>query len=481
MKTKSLTTMLMAATAFTMVAAGAARADATEDSLQAQINLLNGRLLHLQSLQTTPPTIAPGTPAPLKKDQNGAILKFLNNPVMTYDDQTTSVHLYGLIEATLSDANHQNGKGAVAVGFQTAWFSGNRWGIDADHVLAFGPAIGLPGLKIIAKLEDEFELPTGEFDTGNTIFNRDAWVGFYAPALGKITFGRQNTLTRDFTQTWGDAYGTQDVGLKEGGFTNVNNFKQIIFYSGDDEGTRNNSSVVWKQKYGPHIVVGAAYGFSAGGAGGGSGTESGGVAAGGGVPGEPHLGANEAVSLAYNEMSVGPGVLQVDVNYNRADSHGLLDQAELIGGDYVVGIYKINAGYIHYTGEQGPHNSAGTRTDNSWTISGSVTPIDKTEIALGYVRLAGQHVGLNGGGNVLNPFLGNATGVTKTVNGGKGTVFGSVMYHADKQTDFYVAADYMNVTGGWSVGDAQGNVNGIGAGNPYKDELEIATGVRFKF
>ena len=121
MKTKSLTTMLMAATAFTMVAAGAARADATEDSLQAQINLLNGRLLHLQSLQTTPPTIAPGTPAPLKKDQNGAILKFLNNPVMTYDDQTTSVHLYGLIEATLSDANHQNGKGAVAVGFQTAW------------------------------------------------------------------------------------------------------------------------------------------------------------------------------------------------------------------------------------------------------------------------------------------------------------------------------------------------------------------------
>ena len=55
------------------------------------------------------------------------------------------------------------------------------------------------------------------------------------------------------------------------------------------------------------------------------------------------------------------------------------------------------------------------------------------------------------------------------------------MYHADKQTDFYVAADYMNVTGGWSVGDAQGNVNGIGAGNPYKDELEIATGVRFKF
>ena len=32
------------------------------------------------------------------------MLGFLNNPIMLYDDQNTSVHLYGLIEATLSDA-----------------------------------------------------------------------------------------------------------------------------------------------------------------------------------------------------------------------------------------------------------------------------------------------------------------------------------------------------------------------------------------
>jgi predicted porin len=472
-KPASIKTILLCATALTITAGTAARAD--DATLQAEINLLNAKINHLESLQVTPPAIAPGTPKTLKTDQQGSPLKFLNNPIYLYDDQNTTVHLYGLIEATLSDANNQNNKGSVAVGFQTAWFSGNRWGIDAQHTLAFGSAIGLPHLQIIAKLESEYELPTGAFDTPNVIFNRDAWVGFQSPGLGKLTFGRQNTLTRDFTQQWGDAYGTQDVGLKEGGYTNVNNFKQFIFYSGDPDGTRNNSSIVWKKQFGPHWVAGLGYGFGDAGIGGSS------ANIGGGVPGQFALGSSEAVSLAYNELALGAGVLSFNVNYDRADNDSLTDQAELIGGDYVVGIYKINAGYVHYTGEQGDHNSVGTRTDNSWTISGSVTPIKTTEIALGYVQLAGQHAGFGGGGNTLLPFLQDAKFVTKTANGSKGTIFGSVMYHADKQTDFYVAADYVKVDGGWSVGDAQGNIGGLGAGDAHDSEYEIATGVRFKF
>jgi hypothetical protein len=55
------------------------------------------------------------------------------------------------------------------------------------------------------------------------------------------------------------------------------------------------------------------------------------------------------------------------------------------------------------------------------------------------------------------------------------------MYHADRQTDFYVAADYMKVGGGWVVGDAQGNDNLYGVGRPASSELEVVTGVRFKF
>ena len=82
---------------------------------------------------------------------------------------------------------------------------------------------------MISRRETEFELPTGDMDTADVFFNRDAWMGFCSDDLGKPTFGRQNTLTRDFTQTWGDAYGTADVGLKEGGCSNVNNFKQFIY------------------------------------------------------------------------------------------------------------------------------------------------------------------------------------------------------------------------------------------------------------
>ena len=137
---------------------------------------------------------------------------------------------------------------------QVAWFSGNRLGFDADHALAIGDQIGLPGLKVISKLETEFELPTGDMDTSDVFFNRDAWMGFYSDDLGKITIGRQNTLTRDFTANWGDPYGGADVGLKEGGYSNVNNFKQFIFYSGGANGTRLNSAIEWKKKFGEHIV-----------------------------------------------------------------------------------------------------------------------------------------------------------------------------------------------------------------------------------
>ncbi|MTJ84215.1 MAG: porin [Telmatospirillum sp.] len=425
---------------------------------------------------TQPVRTAGATPAALETDQNGNLLGILSKPVMLYDDNTTSVHFFGLVEATLSDATNQNKKGSQAIGFQTAWFSGNRWGFDIDHALKFGENIGMPDLKIISKLEGEYEVANGGFDTNNTIFNRDAWVGFHADKMGKLTFGRQNTLTRDFTQTWGDAYGTQGVTLKEGGYTNVNNFKQFIFYSADPGGTRNDSSIVWKKKFGEHIVAGAAYGFSYKGNGG-----SADPGVGGGLPGQFSNGSSEAVSLAYNRLEIGGGALSFNVNYDRANNDNLIHQAELIGGNYVIGMLRVNAGYVHYTAQQGDHNSAGTRTDNSWTASVVVTPVKSTDIALGYVDMAGHNAGFSAGGVTLLPFLQDTRSVTTTANGSKGTLFGSVMYHADKQTDFYIASDYMKIHGGWHVNDAQGNNGPFGRGLAHSDEVEVATGVRFKF
>ena len=449
---------------------------AAEAAQQARLDALEQRLNAVMAQQQAAPA-KPATPVSpaMTTDQNGVAVIGDPSGVKLYDNGNTSLRIYGLIEATGSHANHQTTAGGSTTGFQTAWFSGNRLGFDADHALAIGDQIGLPGLKVISKLESEFELPTGNMDTANVFFNRDAWMGFYSEDLGKLTFGRQNTLTRDFTQTWGDAYGTADVVLKEGGYSNVNNFKQFIFYSGSANGTRMNSSVVWKKKFGEHIVAGLGYAFGSGGAGG-----SGDVGTGGATPGDFKNGTTQEASIAANSLAVGPGLLSVNLSYDRAVVSDLTHQSELFGGDYRVGIFRVNAGYIHYTAEQGVGDSLGHRTDNAWTVSGSILPTPENEFALGYNESKGKNAGFGGGGNILNPF-GSTAGVTSVADGGKRAIFGSWMYHVDRQLDVYLAADDFKVTGGWVLGDAQGNGNHFGLGQRYNSEYEAAIGARYKF
>ena len=425
---------------------------------------------------------APATPVALTTSVDGNKLNPFSRPVMLYDDGDTAVHFYGLIEATIGYATHQSPTGNSTFGYQVAWFSGNRYGFDVDHALGFGDQIGLPDLKVISKLEGEFELPTGGFDTDNTIFNRDCWVGFYSDNLGKLTFGRQNTLTRDFTQTWGDAYGTADVTLREGGYTNVNNFKQFIFYSGDPGGTRNNSSIVWKKRFGDNIVAGLAYGFSY--AGGGGSADPG---QGGEVPGNPAQGQSEAASIAFNHLGIGSGFLSFNLNYDRgkeSNTNANLNQSVLVGGDYIIGMFRVNGGFVHFTADQGLNGSATQRKDKSWTASVDLAVTKHTTVAVGYVQMAGRNAGTNASGVVLNPMFGNTSGVTSAteVNGAKGTAFASVMYSPDRNVDLYLAGDYMKAHGDWVVNDALGNTGGpYGVGQTYKDVTEIVTGIRFKF
>jgi len=142
-----------------------------------------------------------------------------------------TVTLYGLIDATLSDISNANAKGDHKRGFQTAWMSGNRWGITGRHGI-FDNTSG-----VIFKLESEFDYQTGEEDTPGVLFNRDAWIGFQSEALGKITFGRQNALARDFSGIYGDPFTGSRVTLEEGGYTNTNNYKQLIFYAASAAGT----------------------------------------------------------------------------------------------------------------------------------------------------------------------------------------------------------------------------------------------------
>jgi len=449
---------------------------AAEAAQKARLDALEARLNAMSTQQAAAPAKAPVVAKALQTDQNGA--KIIDTPagVSLYDNGNTSLHMYGLIEATGSHANHQTTGGGSATGMQVAWFSGNRLGFDADHALAIGDQIGLPGLKVISKLETEFELPTGDMDTANVFFNRDAWMGFYSDDLGKVTIGRQNTLTRDFTANWGDPYGGADVSLKEGGYSNVNNFKQFIFYSGGANGTRLNSAIEWKKKFGSHIVAGLGFAFGSQGGGG-----SGDVGNGGSTPGDFKKGQTQEASIALNALEVGPGLLSANVSYDRANVNDLIHQSELIGGNYRIGMFRVNGGYVHYTAEQGVSNSAGTRTDNSWTVSMSLLPTPENEFALGFNEMKGKNAGFSGGGTIINPF-GNMAGVTTTTaDGSKKAIFGSYMYHVDRQLDVYFAADHFKVDGGWVIGDAQGNGNHFGAGQAYNNETEVAVGARYKF
>jgi predicted porin len=501
MKSRTMRVALVLGCAILALLANQAIADETSDmkaEIEAQRTLIEAQRARLDALEKkldatvraqeaaaarSAVAVAPGPPpVPVAKamttDQNGVPLPPYTNDVMLYNDANTSLRIYGLLEATISRVNHQTLTGGDATGYQVAWFSGNRLGFDADHAVGFGDQIGLPNLKVISKLETEVELPTGNMDTANVFFNRDAWVGFYSDDLGKLTFGRQNTLTRDFTQNWGDPYGSQYVVLKEGGYSNVNNFKQLIFYSAGPNGTRMNSGIVWKKIWGDdqHWVTGLAYNFGSGANGG-----SGDVGSGGSTPGDFTKGTSFAASVAYNGLALGPGRLSVNASYDRANVADLIQQSELFGGNYVIGNFRLNAGFAHFTAQQGPGNSIGTRTDRPWTVSMSVLPWGgKTEFAIGYQQMKGDHAGFNSAGRTLNPF-GSTAGVTTVASGGKNTVYGSIMYHADRQLDLYIAADYFRTTGQWVVGDALGNGLSYGGPNMYNNETEVAVGARYKF
>ena len=318
---------------------------ATEAAQKARLDALEQRLNAVQSQQPAAPAVAPVVNKALLTDQNG--MKIVDTPagVSLYDNGNTSLHMYGLIEATGSHANHQ-ASGSSVTGMQVAWFSGNRLG---------------------------------------------------------FAFGSQG------------AGGSGDVGN------------------------------------------------------------------GGSTPGDFKKGQTQEASIALNSLAVGPGLLSANLSYDRANVNDLIHQSELIGGNYRIGMFRVNGGYVHYTAEQGLANSAGTRTDNAWTVSMSVLPTPENEFALGFNDSKGKNAGFSGGGTILNPF-GSTAGVTATAaNGSKKAIFGSYMYHVDRQFDIYVAADHFKVDGDWVLGDAQGNGNHFGAGQAYSGDTELAIGARYKF
>jgi predicted porin len=350
------------------------------------------------------------------------------------------VELYGLLDITLSSVSNADAAGHHKTNFQTPWFSGPRWGVIGRRALPDGAP------NLIFKLESEFLLDTGEMDTPGVLFNRDAWVGFQGDTMGKLTFGRQNTLARDFAHIYGDPYtASGQVALDEGGWTNNNNFKQLIFYSASATGTRYDRGIVWKKQFGS-FVGGAAYQFSSP-----------------PVPGQQSQNSSQAAALAWNG-----GVFNVSGYFNHADTNTFKHKTWSLGGNAALGsMVRVYGGYFDYKADQA---AIGSRKDKAWTASVRFAPQGKLDYEAGWVNIKADNAGLSGSGFVLNPYA-NTSGVTTGVSGKKQTIYGSIFYHFDRSTELYLAADHMSTKDGWR------DPRSLGANS----QNEIAVGIRTRF
>ncbi|MFG6487757.1 porin [Roseateles sp. BYS78W] len=353
------------------------------------------------------------------------------------------VTLYGLIDVSYVHTNHADANGSNVTSPRVAWFSGNRWGLFGSRKM------GDSGLNVIFRLESEFESQTGNMDTDNVLFNRDAWVGVESKDFGKLTLGRQNAIARDPASSaiYGDPYGPAAPSTEEGGYSNNNNFKQLIFYAGSATGTRINNGVVWKKAFSNGLLAAVQYQF-------------------GGVPGDFSKGSTETVSLAY-----AGGSFNLAGFVTNANVAGLTNRTYSVGGNVQIGDVRLNSGVFHYTAEQGAAGALGKRTDNAYTLSAKWTPGGgPMDYALGYQNMKANNAAVNGSGNVLNAYA-NASGATAVATGSRSTLYTSASYHFDKITEVYAAMDYLKLKDGYKFGATNGAPN----------QTEFALGLRMKF
>ena len=430
-----------------------------------KVKTLNDRVKQVEKQQDARAEAPPSRPMATKVGPWDSFVSGL--PVHIIETSGTDVLLYGIIEATGGYKTNTDVQGRSKVGLHNSWFSGNRWGIFIKQQVF--PEYGF---KLLAKMESEFELPSGNMDTSGVLFNRDAWIGFESPMLGKFTVGRQNTLPRDVANIWADPYGRSALDTGEGGFTNTNNFKQIIFYtsggngSGGQGDTRYDQGFVWKKLFDNGLYIAGAYNFgSANGPGGPLGS---GPIAGAGFD----KGSSQAVAAGYNV-----GEFHVSGFYNRTHvievptinttNLGHIHQSWGVGGNWDGGLVRLNAGYMHYTADQG---FAGIRNDDVVTVSAKITPSKFYDFELGWQDFFAKNAALNAAGYTLRPYT-DASASVLTGTGTRMTTYASFIYHPIPNIDVYIAGDHLTTTGGYSATEAR----------KHTTADEIVTGVRYKW
>ncbi|MFP3610271.1 porin [Paraburkholderia sp. SIMBA_050] len=352
----------------------------------------------------------------------------------------SSVQLYGLMDLSVPTyQSHADANGNHVIGMGIGgepWFSGSRLGLKGAEDIG-------GGTRIVFRLESEYVVANGEMEDPGQIFDRDAWVGIENDTLGKITAGFQNSIARDAAAIYGDPYGSAQLTMEEGGWTNANNFKQMIFYAASATGTRYNNGVAWKKLFGNGIFASAGYAF-------GNSTSFG-------------ANSNYQAALGYNG-----GPFNVSGFYSHVNRAGITNQSFSVGGNYTFGILRANAGYFRYLGNQA---ALGQRQDNAWTASLKLSPKGPLDYELGYQQMRVKNAAYNADGDIPNANIGAFDPSSGLHNGYKETLYWSAFYHLSRRTEVYLAGDYMRLHGGYTVGGT------FGASN----QVELTTGVRTRF
>jgi len=112
----------------------------------------------------------------------------------------------------------------------------------------------------------------------------------------------------------------------------------------------------------------------------------------------------------------------------------------------------------------------GDRQDNAWTLSTKLTPEGKFHYEVGYQVMRASNAGVNGSGFVQNAYS-DTSALTATGTGSRNTLYGSIFYNLNRQTELYVAFDRLNTTDTYLAAQA----NGATSANEY------GVGMRFKF